>query len=466
MLKFAPAIGHHSCSVHTTFHRHSLQPLLCGPIRGQGLGIGTMESGIENPPEAVGVSQTAQDYIDAQRQLEIEAREILPYSFDTCTKPLGPLRQLVFACMKCTSDGSSPAGICYSCSISCHGSHGELVELFSKRNFECDCGTTRMPGSHCHLRKTQEDSAAQGNSYNQNFQNLFCKSERYEVENELGTMYQCLLGDRCGEDWFHDRCILGLPPGGPADSDAGGSDHLQGFPDEDSFEYFICWKCTSANPWLLKYAGTPGFLEPVVCREDIIACSPSQSAVTVSKKRKASAISSDDSGAGANSESANHTSGSLVVSQGPIGVKANLTEPCKLLQREYPGLADKKVSLFLRSDFRDHLCHCTSCLEKIGNHKCLLEEEVTHEPPLDSDAGESEGHSSLLDAGEKALGTIDRIRAIEGVMAYNTLKEKVKEFLQPFAEGKRVVCQEDVKKYFEELKGGSKATEGDEVSRK
>ncbi|KAF3279569.1 hypothetical protein TWF970_004111 [Orbilia oligospora] len=416
-----------------------------------------MEPETENSPEGAGISQTAQDYIDAQRQLEIEAREILPYSFDTCTKPLGPLRQLIFACMKCTSNGSSPAGICYSCSISCHGSHGDLVELFSKRNFECDCGTTRMPGSCCNLRKTHEDQPAQGNSYNQNFQNLFCQSERYEAESEFGTMYQCLLGDCCGEDWFHDRCILGLSLDGSADSSEDDSGDIQGFPDEGSFEYFICWGCISANPWLLQYAGTPGFLEPVVCREVAVACPGQSSDATVSRKRKASAISSEGDTAETDSEPAIRVGGPSIAAP-EASVEATSTKLCKLPQNKHLDLANKKVSLFLRSDFRDHLCQCVSCLEKLKNHKCLLEEEATHEPPLDSDAGESTGHNSLLDAGEKALSSIDRIRAIEGVMAYNMLKDKVKEFLQPFAQEKRVVCQEDVKQYFEALKGGSKTT--------
>jgi E3 ubiquitin-protein ligase UBR7 len=59
----------------------------------------------------------------------------------------------------------------------------------------------------------------------------------------------------------------------------------------------------------------------------------------------------------------------------------------------------------------------------------------------------------LLDRGEAALSTIDRVRAIEGVMAYNQLKEKVKMFLKPFAESGRVVGAEDVKAYFEGLRG-------------
>lgn len=66
--------------------------------------------------------------------------------------------------------------------------------------------------------------------------------------------------------------------------------------------------------------------------------------------------------------------------------------------------------------------------------------------------------------GERALNTIDRVRAIEGVMAYNHMKEKVREFLKPFAEGGGVVGPEDVRAYFEKLKegmgGGAKGKEG------
>jgi E3 ubiquitin-protein ligase UBR7 len=45
------------------------------------------------------------------------------------------------------------------------------------------------------------------------------------------------------------------------------------------------------------------------------------------------------------------------------------------------------------------------------------------------------------------------VRAIEGVMAYNHLKDKVKAFLQPFAESGTPVGAEDIKKYFEKLRG-------------
>lgn len=55
--------------------------------------------------------------------------------------------------------------------------------------------------------------------------------------------------------------------------------------------------------------------------------------------------------------------------------------------------------------------------------------------------------------GERVLSTMDRVKAIEGVMAYNHMKEKVREFLKPFAEGGGVVGAEDVRAYFEKLRG-------------
>ena len=245
-------------------------------------------------------SQTASDFIDSQLQLEADAREALPYKFEHCTQPLGPLRQNLFSCLTCnpppssSSDPFTPAAVCYSCSIACHGEH-TLVELFNRRNFTCDCGTTRLPSSSpCTLRidpatgmkgPVHSQTPAEGNTYNQNSQNRFCAcGEIYNAEEEKGTMFQCLglaseKDGGCGEDWWHPECVVGLgrdwtraqaqtnsertaENNGFIDADA---DHPlpPGFPKEDSFDAFICYKCVDAHPWIKQYAGTAGFLPPV-----------------------------------------------------------------------------------------------------------------------------------------------------------------------------------------------------------
>ena len=42
-------------------------------------------------------------------------------------------------------------------------------------------------------------------------------------------------------------------------------------------------------------------------------------------------------------------------------------------------------------------------------------------------------------------------------MVYNHLKDKVKSFLQPFAESGQVVGADDIKAYFEKLRGDAEA---------
>ena len=254
----------------------------------------------ESASEASQLSQTASEFIDSQLQLEADAREALPYKFEHCTQPLGPLRQNLFSCLTCNpppvspSDPFSPAAVCYSCSIACHGEH-TLVELFNRRNFTCDCGTMRLPStSPCTLRidpatgmkgPVHSQPPAEGNTYNKNSQNRFCGcGEFYNAEEEKGTMFQCLglaseKDGGCGEDWWHPECVVGLGRDSTRakaktkqernsendnanDADA---DHPlpPGFPDEDRFDTFICYKCVDADPWIKQYAGTAGFLPPV-----------------------------------------------------------------------------------------------------------------------------------------------------------------------------------------------------------
>jgi E3 ubiquitin-protein ligase UBR7 len=55
-------------------------------------------------------------------------------------------RQALYLCTSCVvtqGDDYTPAGICLACSYKCHEGH-ELVELYTKRNFKCDCGNSKF----------------------------------------------------------------------------------------------------------------------------------------------------------------------------------------------------------------------------------------------------------------------------------------------------------------------------------
>ncbi|RMD41195.1 hypothetical protein DV735_g3930, partial [Chaetothyriales sp. CBS 134920] len=406
-------------------------------------------------------SQTAADFINQQLSLEQDAREVLPYKFDKCTAHLGPLRQEVYACLTCSPPPASaaqvyqPAGVCYACSISCHGEH-TLVELFNRRNFVCDCGTTRFPDtSPCTLRSSLEtgsrgahsEEPAKENTYNQNFQNRFCAcGQEYDAETEKGTMFQCIgLGTvdtgGCGEDWYHPECLMGLPA---SDSQP----PPPGFPHEGDFDALVCYKCVESNPWIKRYAGTPGFLPPVFRHEAGTPAADSSSTPRPNLKRKASA--EDTHLAKRAKEEEQDDTASAAAAPAAALPKSEQTAPAPESAGDaQPAAAEHKhsalpqaptgtFSLFLKSDFRDHLCHCPTCFPHLLPHPQLLDEEDT---------------ASLLERGEAALNNIDRVRAIEGVMVYNHLRDKVKAFLKPYAESGKVVMAEDIKKYFEDLRG-------------
>lgn len=370
------------------------------------------------------------------------------------------------------------------------------------------------------------------NKYNKNFANVFCGCEcDYDPFQQKGTMYQCLgLGTQetggCGEDWYHPGCLVGMGPkwyekmngakqtsavaaadgNGLATISEGNEDQPDvsgdadvaiaddedeppmppGFPDEDDFEGFICYKCVDANPWIKRYAGTSGFLPAVfvhhseTTRED--AAEPSAEAgagagaeagaFAVPKKRKAEDDPFGDSVAAAAetkrpkndaeepkpTEQANKLTTPAPEEQDHPNQTTDDAPPgCKLPNLPAPPAG--RFSLFFKDGFRDQLCHCPPCYRLLNLHPQLLEEEEVYEPPMSDDGGASHhggsthGSGSLLERGESALRNMDRVRAIEGVMAYNHLKEQLKPFFQQFAESGKAVGAEDIKAYFAKLRG-------------
>lgn len=363
------------------------------------------------------------------------------------------------------------------------------------------------PASPCTLRINPETGIkgpvhsqipATANTYNKNFQNRFCGcGEIHNPYEEKGTMFQCLgLSNEqdggCGEDWWHPECVLGLgrdwlegtqlktAQSDPPD-DANVEENEEpvhplphGFPQEDEFESFICYKCVDANPWIKRYAGSSGFLMPVFRKMlPLPAGQPQQPGSmrlsdesAMDEKRQgengrtspASALSSpvkifadaqvlDDTGNRAlqtntgwmDRQTANIEKASTPESStnAPTISKKRKAEDvpedssCPKRPKDdtppprHQSLApapDGSFSIFLQEDFRDHLCRCPTCYLVLRKYPQLLEEEVVYEPPLSQNGeegggGESVATGSLLDRGEAALSNVDRVRAIGKIKA-------------------------------------------------
>ena len=316
-------------------------------------------------------------------------------------------------------------------------------------------------------------------------------------------MFQCLgLGSvetgGCGEDWWHPECLMGLPRDwhktDTVKKDAAGDDEKEkktenadgdgddaeeeemplppGFPAEDDFETFICFKCVDSHPWLKRYAGTHGFLPPIYQNGGLAPVSnekPSSETAPLStedqsgsaKKRKADTDTDEEPSAKRTKEeedtetnAAEPKPESEPTDQDVSSIPKHTTLPSVTSTTTSP------FSLFVKEDFRDHFCRCPECYPNLASHPQLREEEETYEPPMSEDGEANGGGSagtSLLDRGEAAFSTMDRVRAIEGAMVYNKLKDNLKDFLKPYADTGKAVSAEDIKGYFERLRGDDSA---------
>lgn len=441
-------------------------------------------------------SLTALDYLESQLQLEREARELMPYEPDTCTYPK-VLRQQIFACLTCLREnGGVEIGVCYLCLIQCHSTH-DIVELFTKRNFVCDCGTNKAPNSRaCALRygkllekptqkprmRTGSDSRRESflfpklelplaedipsleNTYNQNFKGRFCSCEMiYHAELETRTMHQCFFGEACGEDWFHQDCILGFELNDKIgtkdiksenittgdvkeknadiedaerseeikeenaekeDAERGEEIEVPYFPSMDDFLEFICWKCIALYP--------AAFKEMADYQE-----------VTFTKLPHFAELKSPE-----------HWKSQQ---------EALNEQPLKRQKLDLEGSSNVKISksilysIFLRNDFREKLSslyktleHSSPLFKLLESHMFLFDDDPIYEPAEELELAPA--GNSLFELGSSALLSLPYPHALEGLQAYNTMKKKLSSFFKEFVDKNKVVTEQEVKDFFGKMK--------------
>ncbi|OVA11312.1 zinc finger protein [Macleaya cordata] len=189
-----------------------------------------------------------QEYLKDVEEQELEADLVLGGDEGKeCTYSKGYMkRQAIFSCLTCTPDGN--AGVCTACSLSCHDGH-EIVELWTKRNFRCDCGNSKFGEFYCKLLADKDPENLE-NSYNQNFKGAYCTCGRPYPDpdtEEQVEMIQCCI---C-EDWLHEN-HLGLESSDEIPRDEEG---------EPLYEDFICLACAQKCSFLTLYP--PSIWAPV-----------------------------------------------------------------------------------------------------------------------------------------------------------------------------------------------------------
>ncbi|KAI8147220.1 hypothetical protein BJV82DRAFT_598212 [Fennellomyces sp. T-0311] len=225
------------------------------------------------------------------------------------------------------------------------------------------------------------------NAYNHNFDGRYCRCDQvYDPEDEDGTMYQCVV---C-EDWFHDRCIGEIPS------------------DVEAFESYVCRGCTKEHPFLIQKPDA-WISIGLSKNNETIHRWITPSSTLAGQKRKLDAM-----------------------------------DASACLRVTYE---DDQAELFLNEGWRSKLCQCKECAVAFKEHKIefLLSEEETFEPEEDEDAGKS-----LMDAGMEHIMRMDRVQAMESIMAYKALSSQIKDFLQTFKDSGQVVTESHIRQFFAE----------------
>lgn len=81
---------------------------------------------------------------------------------------------------------------------------------------------------------------------------------------------------------------------------------------------------------------------------------------------------------------------------------------------------------------------------KVNKVEFLLAEEKTHEPEEDEDAGKS-----LMEVGMEQLQRVDRVQALESLLAYKNLADDIKNYFESFKNTGKIVTKQDIDAFFD-----------------
>jgi E3 ubiquitin-protein ligase UBR7 len=276
-------------------------------------------------------------------------------------------------------------GICLACSLQCHEKH-ELVELYTKRNFHCDCGI--KSGTKCLLDPMKREQTT-GNKYNQNFVGLYCQCHRPypDAENlENDEMIQCVI---C-EDWLHS-----LRPCGMKNTKS---------PPSESYGEMVCGGCMTKHDFLSDFSGLS-----VVGVE---AENPNDSTLLDVSSLNGSAVAAP---------SKDETPAKRIKLSDDACTRPKLGNPTYV----------KGTPIFWKTAlWRNELCKCTACTQIYKDSGVEFLTDIEDTVQMYEDRGKGNEKPTAYDASMEALSTLPRVNQIDAISSYNTMKDKLFEYLQ------------------------------------
>ncbi|KAG7466300.1 hypothetical protein MATL_G00163380 [Megalops atlanticus] len=370
------------------------------------------------------------DVLEEDEELENEVLAVLGSSDpEKCSYPQGYVkRQALYACSTCTPTGVEPAGVCLACSYKCHEGH-DLFELYTKRNFRCDCGNGKFEEFKCKLYP-DKDKVNTRNKYDHNFSGLYCTCDRPYPDPEdqvADEMIQCIV---C-EDWFHSRHL--------------GCELAECV----ELQEMVCESCMNKAPFLWTYAthlAVPPVTRVSFCKGEVEVNVEEDDAAKEEEEKGGEEPSTIINSEEEEKATANGTTGSKRTHQEMEGSGPE----CRLKELKEKGLERaREGAVFWPYDWRSKLCTCISCKRTYveAGVPFLLDESDTILAHENRGRAEHEGSDPLI----SVLNKLDRVQQLEIIYEYNDMKAELKDYLQGFAAEGKVVTSEDVQRFFEEL---------------
>ncbi|GER30292.1 PHD finger family protein [Striga asiatica] len=387
------------------------------------------------------------DYLKAVEEEELEADLVLGGDEGKeCTYNKGYLkRQAIFSCLTCTPDGN--AGVCTACSLSCHEGH-EVLELWTKRNFKCDCGNSKFGEFFCKLMASK-DVENSSNKYNHNFKGTYCTCDLPypdpDVEEQV-EMIQCCV---C-EDWFHEEHI-GLQPDLKIPRDEEG---------EPLYEDFICQGCAKLCSFLSYYSqiisapntsdiSTSGALKEKAVLEN-------NNSVSAGNHENSSCSLEPSSSSNVNSNTAPPEANNIEGAAKECTEVAGQSSECifeRLVGKGVPQSAENNKPLFLSKNWRETLCTCGKCSEMYAQNGIsflLDKEDSIAEYEKVAKQRRSENMQKQEGAEMSFLNNLGHVEKMEILSGIADMKNEIFSFLES-SDPSKPITTADVQQVFENL---------------